>query len=1071
MTLFLRLLTLILLTIFASCRGTRSELNSFVSGTGGIKKLKVIPSRGSTVFTTEVTIIGSGFDTEGINVFVGDETCKNIEIVNDEQINCTISPQAQGKYDVLVSKDGDQSEKVENGFSFINPISPTGAAPILDSVTDSSGPATVTKSITLNGTNFVDGSVVSFDTNLGTFFCANVVVSSDKNSLTCNTPVLTPTEAASVSGASDVKVQTPDGQMDSLSAAFSFTGPPKYSSLGFSTSVLAAPVNGVLSNNNSTFTMTIIGENFQDNLSIQINDKAANDCAYVSSTQITCSSLPDQGGNTDGSYSLLISNPDEQSVLAAILLVGRPAITSITPTTSNPDGGTLITLNGENLSSINGLADSTILFRNLANNSNHGSCSVVSPTTAVTCTTPATSNPVGVIVRFQNSYGYIIDHSGFATADAAVMQVSFVENENYVNKIGKVAIGSVSTFTVRLSNLSSSTNITGITVDVSSIESNNFTYDAASSNCTNLATLSNCDLIFSYTAAEHEYLASSGDIVVNYDNGQNADSKTFNFGNVWTAPLKILYPERDFGDIPPETKCVLSIDFSPTSIADYSGILTLTYNRSNTKILNLTGKSTSATKDNCNPASSSTFGGGDGSVDNPFLICSKAHFEDLHTNTWADTDPWSYRNKSYLQTADLDLSNPTGGAQYNPNLNVGATPVAIFNGGGYQIKNYTSNYTGLWSGVFYYSGNFENIQIIDQNIVGGRYTGGITGGGSFVITNSYATGSITGGNNTAGLASWLNTGGYVSKIINSYNYHDIIGAYSSGGLTSHVTSGSSLNVERTYSLGSLTSSISSGNIYLGGISSSPDGTGTINISNVQLALDITNPGAYTGGFFPYNTTIKTINITDSSYSGDINTNGTSAGGVFGSLGSNTNVTISKVAVTGNISTISHDYIGGLCGNCSAGTISESYFSGKVYGRSHVGGIAGYAHTVNDSFTVGDINATGFAHSAAFTRHYYGTISASYVTSFPPTKQSHIVGTSGKGYEIFGTNPTATGLRSDIYYLEGVGIGMTASGVTSRTHEQISTSLPGLTDNTDKWKYGTASYPYPILKWMEDDFVP
>jgi len=891
MTLYLRLLTIIYLVLISisliSCRGTRSELNSFVSGSGGIKKLKVIPSRGSTVFTTEVTIIGSGFDAEGINVFVGDETCKNIEIVNDEQINCSINPQAAGSYDVIVSKANGAAEKVENGFSFINPVSPTGESPTLDSLSDSSGPAMVTKSLTLNGENFVDGSVVKFNTNLGTVYCSNVVVAADKNSLTCNTPVLTAQEAASVTGTSDVIIQTPDGQNDSLASSYTFIRPPIFNSIGVTGGVSAPPVDGVLNNNGSAIQLNINGNYFQDGLTVLINGKSADNCTYNSINQMSCSSLPDQGSTLTNIFSILITNPDGQSISDNIVLAGRPNITGITPNTADPNGGTTITFTGDNLTSNPGETDPNITFRNLANNSELGVCTVTA-TSPVECTTPDITNEQDVIIRFTNSFGYISDFSSYSAIEPAKLSISYLEIEDGEgsNERGKVSLGGTFTIATRLYNLSNSIAITSLAIDASSLATG-FTYDSGNSTCTTtINTNSYCDLYFTYSSDSLNPVLDSGNVVVNYHDGNNSNSQNINFINTYTAPLKIMYKSRDFGDIPAglnhnskaarfthvlqinnpsnndininlantgfsgstfsfaggsfpgtnasakvqadqcasngvipkQTKCVLSIDFTPTSQASYSESLTITYNGSHTKIIAVTGESTSSTKSNCNPASSVSFGGGTGSAVDPFLICSLAHWEDFSDFTRAESAaPYSYVDKYYLQTGDIDLANPTDGEIKPPKMN--AEDYGHFNGGGFKISNYSWQTVENFHGLFEGSGYFENIQGIDLDIIAQHQVGGLTSSGEVDIQNCYVTGDISGTNYVGGLVGFLSgnsgnsTSVHTDTVENSYFYGDIAATSYVGGLFGTLGGFPTANFNASYVLGNLNAYLYSGGIF------------------------------------------------------------------------------------------------------------------------------------------------------------------------------------------------------------------------------------------------------------------
>jgi len=219
----------------------------------------------------------------------------------------------------------------------------------------------------------------------------------------------------------------------------------------------------------------------------------------------------------------------------------------------------------------------------------------------------------------------------------------------------------------------------------------------------------------------------------------------------------------------------------------------------------------------------------------------------------------------------------------------------------------------------------------------------------------------------------------------------------------------------------------------------------------------------------YGAASASINISNSSFSGKINGGSSNISGCVGRVPNNGDLTIHRYAMTGSLNSPAALISGGLCGQCYFyGTkISESYVSGTIIANQWTGGLTAYAEEITNSFFAGLYQVGGNSGlNGGLVYSLNGKNQNNYVASFPGVYRNIKRNTSG-AREIGGIGPNA----ANLYYLSGIGKGQSDSPILSRTHDQMSTSLPGITDNTDIWKFGTASYPYPILKWMEDDFVP
>ncbi|MCL2805918.1 MAG: SUMF1/EgtB/PvdO family nonheme iron enzyme [Treponema sp.] len=103
-----------------------------------------------------------------------------------------------------------------------------------------------------------------------------------------------------------------------------------------------------------------------------------------------------------------------------------------------------------------------------------------------------------------------------------------------------------------------------------------------------------------------------------------------------------------------------------------------------------------------------------------------------------------------------------------------------FDGNGYTISNLrisssAADYQGMFGSLL---GTVRNLGLIDVNINGRNYTGGITGLNQGTIQESYVTGSITGSENTGGIA------GYNGSLIRDcYSFVTVSGTAMVGGIT------------------------------------------------------------------------------------------------------------------------------------------------------------------------------------------------------------------------------------------------------------------------------------------------
>ena len=287
---------------------------------------------------------------------------------------------------------------------------------------------------------------------------------------------------------------------------------------------------------------------------------------------------------------------------------------------------------------------------------------------------------------------------------------------------------------------------------------------------------------------------------------------------------------------------------------------------------------------------------------------------------------------------------------------------AIFEGNGHTISNLyinrpSTNTVGLFGYVRGSSAELRNIGLLEVNVKGEIDVGGLVGFNYYQskVSNSYATGSVTGNNYVGGLVGYNYGGGTVS---NSYATGSVTGDHYVGGLVG-VNYG---DISNSYATGAV-----KGDDYVGGLVGY-NNNGTVSGSYAM--------GSVTGNY--------------------------SLGGLVGWNEGQGNISNSYAtgSVTGN------DNVGGLVGTNLVSTVSNSYATGSVKGNSDVGGLVGGHGTVTASYynrqTTGQ-NDTGKGESKT---------TAELLT---PTGYTGIYATWGDDtdYWDFGTNGQYPVLKIDV----------------------------------------------------------
>ena len=350
---------------------------------------------------------------------------------------------------------------------------------------------------------------------------------------------------------------------------------------------------------------------------------------------------------------------------------------------------------------------------------------------------------------------------------------------------------------------------------------------------------------------------------------------------------------------------------------------------------------------------------GSGTESDPYLIQTEEELAGLAYNVNNGTN---YSGVYFLQTADLDMSmywwdaigTYTSSSDYNEFA-------GHYDGDGHTVsgirtkEGITSEFS--FQGIFGYvrgtsstnRAEISNVGVIDSNIQGYQYVGGIAGYAYYTnITNCYNTGSVTSSGGYVGGVVGYNSSSTVS---NSYNTGNVTSTYTGtyvylGGVVGYNTSSST--VSNSYNTGSV---IGSSN-YVGGVVGYNLGSSTVSNSyNTGSVTGSTWVGGVVGSNYSSSSTVS------NSYNTGTVTGNLYVGGVVGQNYNGADVynSFNTGSVTGN------SYVGGVVGyNSSSSTATNSYNTGTVTGNSYVGGVVGYnlsSSTVSNSYNTGDVTST------------------------------------------------------------------------------------------------------------------
>ena len=341
------------------------------------------------------------------------------------------------------------------------------------------------------------------------------------------------------------------------------------------------------------------------------------------------------------------------------------------------------------------------------------------------------------------------------------------------------------------------------------------------------------------------------------------------------------------------------------------------------------------------------------------------------------------------QAADLTIKNSTTSGTVSGNYIVGGLIGYLSPANNASVSNSSSsaNITGVNAsvgGLFgeAYLTNISN-SFATGIVTGGSYLGGLIGYSlTNIISESYATGIVNGAEQFVGsLGQFI--GGLIgyndSSTLNKvYATGDVNGVNYAGGLIGY-SENSTIN--QSYATGTVNGRPD----YIGGLigyAKNSTITESYAAGNVIGSTPPTDGNVGSGGLIGLATGVQ---ITGSYATGMVAGNYAS-GGLIGFIEDNS--TVNQSYATGNVN--GAQYTGGLIGNSDNSTINLSHATGTVNGASnYTGGLIGYSYkdTLNQVYATGNVSGTentggliGYSDSAEITQsHATGTVNGTSYT--------------------------------------------------------------------------------------------
>jgi len=300
------------------------------------------------------------------------------------------------------------------------------------------------------------------------------------------------------------------------------------------------------------------------------------------------------------------------------------------------------------------------------------------------------------------------------------------------------------------------------------------------------------------------------------------------------------------------------------------------------------------------------FDSGDGTEDNPYMIKTARHLENLSVLVSAGA---TFSGRYFKLSNDIAINDTANWRSWGSappvrqwtaiGLSSGRSFRGVFDGAGFTVSGIYINTSDVLQGLFGYVGSggiIKNIGVTASYVNGDECVGGLAGViVSGTITNSYAVGYVSGtGRGVGGLVGAQSSG----TITNSYAAGDVYGTGRDvGGLVGEVLS-----------------------------------SGTINKSYASVNVTGTGSRSEVGGLVGY---FQEGSVTNSYTIGNVKGTGDNSD-VGGLVGYNSSGIITNSYAVGDVYGTGR-YVGGLVGASSSGSkITTSYYNSETSGAGSYG---------------------------------------------------------------------------------------------------------------------------------------
>ena len=481
-----------------------------------------------------------------------------------------------------------------------------------------------------------------------------------------------------------------------------------------------------------------------------------------------------------------------------------------------------------------------------------------------------------------------------------------------------------------------------------------------------------------------------------------------------------------------------------------------------------------------------SFGGsGSGTKDDPYLIFNPIQLHNIRNFTGYDDVYFKLMSDVDL-TEFIDDNSPTEG--WEPIGSVQSPFMGNLDGDGHTISGIRidrkADYVGFFSCVK--NANISNLKLEGSTIKGNSCVGACIGAADKSVVNgvSASFNNVEGQNVTAGLIGLAQdgcsissaqytgavnvtgdcVGGLVSRVFDNVSISNsmvkatsITGGNCVGGLIglAHIMTASNSMVKAT--------SITGGN-YMGGLIGLAQ---VMTASNSYAFVGSIKGKAYTGGFVG-----KNVQNSDKVSNCGVVANVAGTEYVGGFNGSFKGTANNVFAIGDIIST--NSYCGGIAGQTTDASISNSYFSGNINGGgNYVGGIAGYAEAtaISKNYSYAAINGLqyvgGITGNALGSSSIKSNVAAGEVVNAVNGKVGRVFGEKASTVTIgaSGTSDSNRGLTTMRIVSQGLQItptdGEQHGSNLGKTLLKYKTTYQGLNwDFTTDWTIlDTESFPY------------